>query len=588
MSPKESKEPSALSSTRGRSRYRWICGFLFVGVIVLAAILLSVFLSKGRKQTDPTTGVSNAMPGGPSMPGGNYGASDDEPYPWGDEFANLTQNEVIHVCDEPVSTFSADVDTTSYSFCRRMLNNGDTIQPNAVRAEEMINYFDYAYPLPVSEDQPFEPTVMVSNSPWNLGKNLLHIGIKGFDIVPTERRPSNIVFLIDCSGSMGGNDRLPLVKESIKLLLATLSPQNDAVAIVTYSSEVKVVLEPTFVYHEEQILEALHQLEAGGGTSGAGGLALAYDLAEHNFNANGVNRIILATDGDFNIGTTNNDDLETFVSKKREKGIFLSVLGFGYGNYKDSRMKALANNGNGVAVYIDTINEAKKVLVTEAQATLFPIAKDVKFQLAFNPSTVSGYRLIGYEKRLLQQEDFDDDTVDAGEIGSGHTVTVLYEFDPVPQQNSGNIDEICNGTKDHLPGTQEEDQFPEFEEDDFASLKIRYKAPDEDTSNLITRKITKGDTRLSAGVNNQDSAVQSLRGSFANSHVAEDVLSVYRDFDWATAVAGFAQVLRGGELIDGYSYDDIILLAERSKGEDLYGYREEFIMLVQKAKQAQQ
>ena len=347
-----------------------------------------------------------------------------------DQFESVAENPVKRAAEEPVSTFSIDVDTASYAFVRRELNRGVLPQKDAVRIEELINYFDYAYPLPAERARPFAPTVTVTPSPWKDGNKLIHIGIKGYDLDPEEKPRSNLVFLLDVSGSMNAPDKLPLMVSSMKLLLDGLGPE-DSVAIVTYAGNAGTVLEPTPVAERHKILAALDRLGAGGSTAGAEGIRQAYALAEAGFDPEAVNRVILATDGDFNVGITDRGELKGFIERKRESGVFLSVLGFGQGNLNDHLMQTLAQNGNGVAAHIDTLNEARKVLVEEAAAALFPIAQDVKIQVEFNPGTVAEYRLIGYETRALRREDFANDRVDAGDIGAGHAVTAIYEITPV-------------------------------------------------------------------------------------------------------------------------------------------------------------
>ena len=335
-----------------------------------------------------------------------------------DKFQQFDVNPVKQVADEPVSTFSADVDTASYSFVRRQLNSGRLPQKDSVRVEEMINYFDYAWPAASSAKAPFKPTVVVSDSPWGKGRKLVHIGIKGYEISRDDAPGANLVLLLDVSGSMDSPDKLPLAVQSMELLLSSLKP-TDTVGIVVYAGAAGTVLEPTPVKDKQKIISALRDLRPGGSTAGAEGIERAYQLAEANFRKGGVNRILLATDGDFNVGIAGTNELKGFVERKREKGIFLSVLGFGQGNYRDELAQALAQNGNGVAAYIDTLGEAQKVLVQEAGASLFTIAKDVKLQVEFNPATVAEYRLVGYETRALKREDFNNDAVDAGDVGSG-------------------------------------------------------------------------------------------------------------------------------------------------------------------------
>ena len=339
-----------------------------------------------------------------------------------DQFADFDSNPVKVVTEEPVSTFSIDVDTASYGFVRASLNNGVLPQHGAVRVEELVNYFPYDYPGPESRETPFAASVSLLPAPWNDSTRLMHIGIKGYALATGTAPRANLVFLVDVSGSMDEPNKLPLVVNSLKLLLGTLAPE-DTVAVVVYAGAAGTVLPPTPVAERGRILAALEHLDAGGSTAGGEGIRQAYLLAERHFVEGGINRVILATDGDFNVGITDSDELEGFVARKRESGVFLSVLGFGMGNYNDALMQRLAQSGNGNAAYIDSLNEARKALVDEATSMLFPIAKDVKIQVEFNPAAVSEYRLIGYETRMLAREDFRNDRVDAGEIGSGHTVT---------------------------------------------------------------------------------------------------------------------------------------------------------------------
>lgn len=468
-----------------------------------------------------------------------------------DEFTKINTNPVKLVSEEPISTFSADVDTASYSFTRRQLTRGVMPQKDAVRVEEIINYFNYSYPLPTSKSQPFKPTIAVTDSPWKDGNKLIHIGIKGYDVKPETPPKANIVFLLDVSGSMRAADKLPLVKQSMELLLSKLNPE-DTVAIVVYAGQSGTALEPTPVKEKQKIIDAMNQLNAGGGTAGAEGIKRAYELAEANFVKEGINRIFLATDGDFNLGIRNHEELKGFVERKREKGIFLSVLGFGQGNYHDNLMQALAQNGNGIAAYIDTLGEAQKVLVEEASSSLFPIAKDVKLQVEFNPTTVKEYRLIGYETRALKREDFNNDAVDAGDIGSGHTVTAIYEITPTGS-SSGLIEP-------KRYGNASQPSAPKNKDSEYGFLKIRYKQPEQSQSNLIEAPIL-------------------IKGDALSSELQKDI-------DFATAVAGFSQLLRDGKYTGSWDYDDAIQLAHKNKGEDFYGYRTEFVQLIRKAKVA--
>jgi len=469
-----------------------------------------------------------------------------------DRFEHFELNSIKQpaIESERVSTFSADVDTSSYSFVRKQLDQGVLPQKDAVRAEEMINYFDYSWPAAESREQPFRPTVVVSDSPWGKGRKLVHIGIKGYELPERQRPDANLVMLLDVSGSMDEPDKLPLVKQSMKLLLGSLKPK-DTVAIVVYAGAAGMVLPPTPVAEKEKIIEALDRLEPGGSTAGAEGIELAYQLAEKSFRKEVVNRIMLCTDGDFNVGIDSTNELKGFVERKREKGIFLSVLGFGQGNYRDELAQALAQNGNGVAAYIDTLNEARKVRVQEAGSSLFTIAKDVKFQVEFNPATVAEYRLVGYETRALKREDFNNDAVDAGDVGSGHAVTAIYEITPVGSA-ARMVDESRYVKKPAEPaaGTAKEYGF----------LKIRYKLPTENTSRLLETPI------------NVDSGT-----------VSE---SIRRDVKFSTAVAGFAQLLRGSQFTGKLSYGDVIEDAQAAVGDDTSGYRAEFVQLVRKAQRA--
>lgn len=478
-------------------------------------------------------------------------AMDIQPQPaaeFRDRFEDFKENAVVAVSENPVSTFSIDVDTASYSFARRMLNNGLLPAKDAVRTEEMINYFDYAYPSPTNRKRPFATHTSVMDSPWKAGNKLIHIGIQGYQLAASEIPQTNLVFLLDVSGSMEEPTKLPLVKQSMGLLLDTLKPE-DTISIVVYAGAAGTVLEPTKVKQKSKILAALNNLQAGGSTAGAEGIALAYQLAEANFNSKGVNRIILATDGDFNVGQTGDEALQDFVERKREKGIYLSVLGFGQGNYQDEMMQTLAQNGNGTAAYIDTLSEAQKVLVTEATSNLFPIAKDVKIQVEFNPTAVKEYRLIGYETRALNREDFSNDKVDAGEIGAGQHVTAIYEITPVGA-NSGLLEESRY---------QKESKPEAGKSSEYAFLRLRYKLPTETKSNLIETPI---------GATNTD-----MKNSLAQ-----------QEANFATAVAGFAQLLRGSNYTGDFTYDKVIELAQANKGKDEFGYRTEFIQLVRKAK----
>jgi Ca-activated chloride channel family protein len=476
-----------------------------------------------------------------------------------DRFTTIETNPLKVTADEPVSTFSIDVDTSSYSFMRASLSQSVLPQVDAVRVEELVNYFPYDYPLPESREQPFRASVTVLPTPWNAATRLVHIGIKGYEIAAAERPKANLVFLLDTSGSMDEPNKLPLLVNSMKLLVDGLKP-DDTVSIVTYAGGAGTLLEPTRASDKVRILAALENLWAGGSTAGAEGIRQAYQLAQRNFDPAGVNRVILATDGDFNVGITDPDELKSFVERQRTGGIYLSVLGFGMGNYNDEMMQTLAQNGNGAAAYIDTLNEARKVLVEEAGSTVFPIAEDVKIQVEFNPSEVSEYRLVGYETRLLQREDFNNDKVDAGEIGSGHTVTALYEITPAGS-GADRVDPLRYGSQ------QPQVSRPAAPEDaramgEYGFLKIRYKLPGSDTSQLIETPISRA----------------------AETSVAAMPVAEAR---FAAAVAAFGQLLRGGEHTGSFGYDDVIALAQANKGPDEFGYRTEFVNLVRLAKSAQ-
>lgn len=465
--------------------------------------------------------------------------------PANDKFEKAEANPVVSAKETPVSTFSVDVDTASYSFFRSSINRGQLPPRSSIRLEEMINYFPYDYEAPRSVDEPFKANVTVTPNPWNADTKLMHIGIKGYVPDMDEKPKSNIVFLIDTSGSMRAANKLPLLISSFKLLLSTLD-EDDTVSIVTYAGSAGTVLEPTAASDKNKIKEALNNLRAGGSTAGAAGLELAYIKAQENFDEDGVNRVILATDGDFNVGFSSPDEMKTYIEDKRDTGIFLSVLGFGNGNYNDHLMQSLAQNGNGVAAYIDTLAEANKVLANESGSALITIAKDVKIQVEFNPETISEYRLIGYETRALKRQDFNNDKVDAGEINSGHTVTAIYEMTPVgsPAQV---IDDLRYAS-DAVLGNGS---------DEFAFVKIRHKLPNANTSTLQTVAIgPKQERSLSR---------------------ASD------DMRFATAVAAVGQKLRGDTQLADFSYEDAIKLATEAKGKDEHGYRAEFIQLVRLA-----
>jgi len=472
-----------------------------------------------------------------------------------DNFATFESNPTKQVSKEPVSTFSIDVDTSSYAFARKLIQQGRLPRRAAVRSEEMINYFSYNYPRPTDASVPFKPTVGIYPTPWNPETKLLHIGLKGYDIERTEKPRSNLVFLLDVSGSMNAPDKLPLLKIAFRLLVDTLD-QNDTVSIVTYAGRAGTVLEPTKASNKAKILGALDQLRSGGSTAGAQGIRQAYALAEQNLDEDGVNRVILATDGDFNVGIVDQGQLKDYIAAKRKTGVFLSILGFGSGNYNDALMQTLAQNGNGNAAYIDSLREAQKVLVEEAGSTLFPIAKDVKIQIEFNPTLVSEYRLIGYETRALRNEDFNNDKVDAGDIGSGHTVTALYEITPVGAKRQS-VDPLRYQSAEAREVSQP--AAGATNADEYAFLKLRYKLPKEDTSKLIRLPVTK-DVEVDA------------------------IAQASTEIRFAASVAAFAEKLRGATTLGDFGYDEIIALASGARGEDRFGYRNEFVSLVRLAK----
>lgn len=469
-----------------------------------------------------------------------------------ERFESFGANPVRSALESPVSTFSIDVDTASYAFARRALKEGFLPERDSVRVEEMINYFPYDWAGPQDAAVPFNTTVTVTPTPWNADTKLMHVAIKGYDVKPAEKPRANLVFLIDTSGSMNSADKLPLLRNSFRLLVERLEA-DDTVSIVTYAGAAGTVLEPTKVSDKAKILAALDRLEAGGRTAGEAGIVEAYRLAQASFVKDGVNRIMLATDGDFNVGQTDDEALKRLIEEKRAGGVYLSVLGFGRGNLNDAMMQTIAQNGNGVAAYIDTLAEAEKVLVEEASSSLFTIASDVKLQVEFNPARVAEYRLIGYETRALNREDFNNDRVDAGDIGSGHTVTAIYEVTPVGSP-AKMIDDLRYGqaTQGQGGGKGVSDAG------EYAFVKIRYKNPGEETSRLIETPVTDAN------------AVS----SFAE---AGD------DLRFSVAVAAFGQKLRGADAVAGYGYDKVMEIAAAARGADPFGYRAEFLSLVRLA-----
>ena len=463
-----------------------------------------------------------------------------------EEYSYIQDNEFKDSQKNPLSTFSIDVDKASYSNVRRFINQGQLPPADAVRVEEMINYFSYNYPQP-KENKPFSINTEYTECPWNSKHSLIHIGLQGKEIKMDNLPANNLTFLLDVSGSMNSEDKLPLLKSGLRLLVEQMRPQ-DNVSIVVYAGAAGVVLPSTPGNQKEKIYEALERLQAGGSTAGGEGILLAYKTAKENFIEHGNNRVILATDGDFNVGVSSDGELTRLIEKKREEGVFLTVLGFGTGNYKDSKMEQLADKGNGNYAYIDNILEAKKVLVKEMGGTLLTIAKDVKLQIEFNPAKVKAYRLVGYENRLLANEDFNDDKKDAGELGSGHTVTAIYEIIPAgSDEQVGKVDPLKYQTTP--PYAKSENTTTEV-----MTIKFRYKEPKESTSKLLTHIVTDN------------------RESFA---------SASENCKFACSVAEFGMLLRDSKFKGNSNFKNIIALAKQSKGKDDDGYRAEFIKLVE-------
>jgi secreted protein with Ig-like and vWFA domain len=467
-----------------------------------------------------------------------------------EEYKQIYENPFLAAQQNPLSTFSIDVDNASYSNIRRYLASNQLPPADAVRVEEMINYFNYDYPDPTWNDR-FSITMKSSYCPWNPSHQLVQIGIQGKKLDPKKVPPSNLVFLVDVSGSMNTPEKLPLLKEGLKMMVNQIS-DNERVALVVYAGAAGLVLESTPGSQKGKILSAIDSLQAGGSTAGGAGIQLAYNIAKENFIQNGNNRVILATDGDFNVGISSEHDLGTMIEQKRQDGIFLTVLGFGTGNIKDNRMETLADKGNGNYYYIDNETEARKVLVHELGSTLFTIAKDVKIQVEFNSAQVAAYKLIGYENRLLAKQDFNDDTKDAGELGAGHTVTALYEIVPTSQampaiQEKG-VDPLVY---------QKEPTKAWFGNNDVMTVKLRFKELQGNTSRLVKR---------------------TLKGS-------EFVANPDADFRFASAVAEFGLLLRQSPYSANANYDHVLEVAGQSLGKDSFGYRQEFLGLVARAKQ---
>lgn len=465
-----------------------------------------------------------------------------------EEYEAIHENTFLEATKNPLSTFSIDVDAASYSNIRRFINQGQLPPKDAVRIEEMVNYFHYGYPQP-EDDVPFSISTEISACPWNIDHQLIHIGLQGKEIPTDNLPPSNLVFLIDVSGSMNYPNKLPLLKSALHLLVNQLR-EEDRVAIVVYAGAAGVVLPSTPGSEKEKIMQALDQLQAGGSTAGGEGIRLAYQIAKEHFREGGNNRVILATDGDFNVGESSNAAMERLVEEKRKDDIFLTVLGFGMGNYKDSKMEILADKGNGNYAYIDNMQEAQKVLVSEFGGTMFTIAKDVKIQVEFNPAKVKAYRLVGYENRTLKNEDFHNDKKDAGELGSGHTVTAMYEIIPA----GGNTKNNLLNPIDELKYQQQQVNPQAYQTDELMTLKLRYKYPNNHKSQLMQQAVM-------------------------DEGIALDQTS--DDFRFAAAVAGFGMLLRDSEFKGDLTYDEVVSLAKGARGEDLEGYRLEFIRMVE-------
>jgi Ca-activated chloride channel family protein len=457
-----------------------------------------------------------------------------------ENYGRIEENTFLSVVDNPLSTFSIDVDRASYSNVRRFLRDGQRPPRDAVRIEEMINYFTYDYPEPAG-GQPFSVTTEIARAPWNEKNRLLLIGLQGRHMKTVDLPANNLVFLIDVSGSMESPDKLPLLKRSLELLVNELRPK-DRVAIVVYAGNAGLVLPSTAGSDKGRINAAIEQLEAGGSTAGGEGIQLAYKVAKDNFLPSGNNRVILATDGDFNVGVSSDGELEQLIEKKRRDNIFLTVLGFGTGNIKDSKMELLADKGNGNYAYVDSLAEARKVLVQEMGATLFTIAKDVKLQIEFNPAHVAAYRLIGYENRMLRKEDFNDDKKDAGDIGAGHSVTALYELVPPGGEIPGSVDPLKYQAHTAASSSPE-----------MLTLKLRYKDPDSETSKLMTQPLL-------------------------DAH--GDIATASDNLRFAASVAELGMLLRDSKYKGDASYDEVRQLAQKSLGRDVEGYRADFLSMI--------
>jgi Ca-activated chloride channel family protein len=546
----ETRTFSAIKIKEGETR---ILNVQFsTGLEMLDMVIISETEERKQDRSNKAIKKSEKMylaPPAPAASGGIYAPGDVQPPDFNTEAYDVIQeNRFREVTVEPLSTFSIDVDRAAYANVRRFLNGNQLPPKDAVRIEEMINYFTYDYAQPAGK-HPFAIFTEYAECPWNPDHRILHIGLQGKDLDLSKAPASNLVFLLDVSGSMNSPNKLPLLKQAFKMLTDNLRP-DDRVAIVVYAGAAGLVLPSTPGAKKDKIMAALDRLEAGGSTAGGEGIKLAYKTAKENFIPGGNNRVILATDGDFNIGASSDAEMVRLIEDKRDEGVFLTVLGFGMGNYKDSKMEKIADNGNGNYAYIDNLREAKKVLVNEMSGTLFTIAKDVKIQIEFNPAQVQAYRLIGYENRLLNKEDFNDDKKDAGELGAGHTVTALYEIIPV----GVSAPEVMR--VDPLKYQQTSGVRTGVDIKDLATIKLRYKAPESNVSELIELVVKDLGKRTDATSDN-------LR--------------------WAAAVAEFGMLLRDSEYKKDASWKHVLDNAKSAKGKDEEGYRAEFLRLVETA-----
>lgn len=527
----------------------------FVGLLILSSLIFNACSSAGEYAAN--TNASKANGRSPDYSMSNSASTANKPLAeseriYEDEtqsserYAEITENPFLETKRAPLSTFSIDVDTASYTNTRRYLNDGQLPPKDAVRIEEFINYFEYEYPQPVG-NIPFSVNTEVATAPWKPNHKIVQIGLQGKKVSLDNVPPSNLVFLIDVSGSMGDTDKLPLLKDALRVLVDQLKP-SDRVAIAVYAGSSGLVLPSTAARDKREILDSLDRLQTGGGTNGGEGIKLAYTVALNNFIQGGNNRVIIATDGDFNLGLSTDDELVRLIEEKRLSGVFLSVLGFGTGNLNDSMMEKLADKGNGNYAYIDSENEARKALGQQVAGTLYTIAKDVKIQVEFNPALVAGYRLIGYENRLLADRDFNDDRKDAGEIGAGHSVTAIYEIIPIGQKVENDGIEL---------------KYSKYEPSDtkfgneLLTVKLRYKQPDSNQSQLIT-----------TGVLDSNNAVENAS----------------ENLKFASSVAQFGMLLRDSRYKGKANFENVYALAANSRGNDLKNYRKEFIELVEKAK----